>query len=263
MNNITELLLFIISVLPVFLIGLYIYKKDKEKESSKILIKLFLGGIGSCFIVLIISYIMYYIFPFFTLEPEDMKTIQLLFKVFIGIALVEEFSKWIMTYIISYNDKGFNELYDAIIYCVFVALGFACFENLMYVYQNGITTGIIRAISAVPGHACDGLLMGYFLGLSKISSLNNRNDLKRKNIILSMIVPTIIHGIYDYCLFSGNFLLIIFLIIFVICTYVYSIKKIKKISSLNKKFKYKDNYCPNCGHIVDNNFCPICGRKNE
>ena len=47
---------------------------------------------------------------------------------------------------ISYNDNAFNEYYDAILYCVFVALGFACFENLLYVYQNGISILIIADV---------------------------------------------------------------------------------------------------------------------
>ncbi len=45
--------------------------------------------------------------------------------------------------------------------------------------------------------------------------------------------------------------------------YVYVIKKVKKVSSIEGKIKYKDNYCPNCGHKVESNFCPVCGRKND
>lgn len=260
---IQELILFTISILPVFLIGMFIYKKDKNKEPTKLLIKLFLGGMGSCFLVTIISIILELIFPIFAADTKNLNLIELAIHVFIGVALVEEFCKWLIAYKISYNDKNFDEFYDAIVYCIFVSLGFACLENLLYVYQYGIVTGIIRALLAVPGHACNGMFMRYYLGLSKIDSLNNRKDIKTKNIILSILVPTITHGIYDYCLFSERTIFIILFFIFVIFVYVYVIKKIKKISSINRKMKYKDNYCPNCGHIVDSNFCPICGRKNE
>lgn len=258
-----ELILFTISILPVILIGLFIYKKDKNKEPTKLLIKLFLGGIGSCILVTFISYILGLIFPIFNTSTENLNSIELIIYIFIGIALVEEFSKWIFAYKLSYNDEEFDELYDAIIYSIFVALGFASLENLLYVYQFGITTGIIRALLAVPGHACDGMFMGYYLGLAKISDINNKKDIKIKNLILSMLIPTITHGIYDYCLLNGKNIFIIFFFIFVIFIYVYVIKKIKKISSINRKIKYKNNYCPNCGHIIDSNFCPICGRKNE
>lgn len=257
-----ELVLFVISVLPVFLIGMYIYKKDKEKEPTKLLVKLFLGGFLSCILVLIISLILN-VFPIFSANEKDLNLIELFIHVFIGIALVEEFCKWLIAYKISYNDNAFDENYDAILYCVFVALGFACFENLLYVYSNGISTGLLRAIFAVPGHACDGLFMGYYLGMSKIAITNNKKDLKNKYLFLSILVPTLLHGIYDYCLFSENIIFIVLFFIFIIVVYIKSIKKVRKVSSTNMKFKYKNNYCTNCGYVVNSNYCPRCGRKNE
>ena len=255
--------LFIISVLPVFLIGLYIYKKDKEKEPSKLLAKLFLGGMLSCFLVLIVSNITDRLIPLFASDPNTLNMIELVLYVFIGVALIEEGCKWIMVYTISYKDKNFDELYDAILYCMFVALGFACFENLLYVYQGGFATGILRAFLAVPGHACDGMFMGYFLGKAKHSALHNKTADRNKYIFLSILVPTLMHGFYDYCIFTQNLLFIGFFFIFVICMYIISIKQIKKVSSINRKMKYKDNYCPNCGTVVDSNYCPKCGRKND
>ncbi len=257
-----ELVLFVISVLPVFLIGMYIYKKDKEKEPTKLLVKLFLGGFLSCILVLIISLILN-VFPIFSADEKNLNLIELFIHVFIGIALVEEFCKWIIAYRISYNDNAFDEYYDAILYCVFVALGFACFENILYVYSSGISTGILRAIFAVPGHACDGLFMGYYLGMSKIAITNNKKDLKNKYLFLSILVPTLLHGIYDYCLFSENIIFIVLFFIFIIVVYIKSIKKVRKVSSTNMKFKYKNNYCTNCGYVVNSNYCPRCGRKNE
>ncbi len=258
----SEILLFIISVLPVFLIGMFIYKKDKNKEPGKLLTKLFLGGMASCLLVVIVSLILGLIFPIIKADTKDLNLVELIFNVFIGVALVEESCKWIFAYKISYNDENFDEFYDAVLYCMFVALGFACFENLLYVYSNGIEVGITRALLAVPGHACDGMFMGYYLGLSKIGEINNRLDIKNKNLVLSIIVPTITHGIYDYCIFSRMFIFMIIFYIFVICMYIYVLKKINKISSINKRFRYKDNFCPNCGHKVDSNYCPMCGRKN-
>ena len=258
-----ELELFMISALPVFLIGLYIYKKDKNKEPVKLLIKLFFGGLGSCVLVIIFSVILYFISPHIFGDGTELSLIKLIIHVFVGVALVEEFCKWIMVYMISYDDIEFDEFYDAIIYCVFVSLGFACFENLLYVYQNGVITGILRALLAVPGHACAGILMGYYFGLSKISELNGRKDLKIKNLILSIVVPTIVHGIYDYCLLTGMLFFIALFLIFIIFLYVYALKKVKYVSSIDRKMKYKDNYCPICGCAVNSNFCPICGRKND
>ena len=96
--------------------------------------------------------------------------------------------------------------------------------------------------------------MGYYLGLSKIAITNNRKDLRNKNLVLSVLVPTLTHGVYDYCLMTENVVFIILFIIFVIFVYVRAFRKINKVSSINKKFKYKNNFCPTCGHVVNDDF---------
>ena len=257
------LVLFIVSALPVFLLGRYIYNHDKNKEPLKFLMKLFIGGVSSCFLVLLCSYILEMFFPLLGADTDTLNLFELLIYVFVGIALVEEFCKWGMSYVMSYNSDEFEEIYDMIVYCVFVALGFAFFENLLYVLEGGIAVGILRALLAVPGHACDGVFMGYYLGLAKFYSLSGMNDLKKKNLILSVLVPTITHGIYDYCLFTGNLLFLLAFFVFVIYMYVHSIKKIKKVVSTNRRIKYKDNYCTNCGVAVKSNYCPNCGKKHD
>lgn len=258
-----QLVLFIVSVLPVVLIGLFIYKKDKNKEPIKLLIELFVGGILSCFLVLIVSSILTAIFPILGAEPTTLNLFELIIYSFIGVALVEEFCKWIFAYRSGFKSIQFDEVFDMIVYSVFVALGFACFENLCYVNMYGLGTGITRAILAVPGHACDGVFMGYYLGLAKLSSLNNRNDLSKKYLVYSILVPTILHGFYDYCLFSENLLFIVAFLVFVILLFVFSIKKVKSVSAITRKMRYQDSFCPNCGIKVESDFCPGCGRKNN
>ncbi len=223
---IAELILFGISVLPVILIIAFVYYKDKNKEPFELLAKLFIGGIGSCALVLILSPILGKIMPILSADSNYLNNFELIAYVFIGIAFVEEFCKWIVLYKISYNDIDFDEFYDMILYATFVALGFAFFENLFYVYSYGLFTGMTRAISSIPCHASCGILMGYYLGLSKIASVNGRKDLHRKNIIYSLLIPIIVHGIYDYCLFVNRIEFIVGLVIFMISVYVYAIRKI-------------------------------------
>ncbi len=257
-------ILIFISILPVIIIGSYIYKKDRNKESTALLTKLFIAGIGSCFVVLILNAIFGAIFPFVgETDTSKLSTVNLMLHVFIGVALIEEFSKWIFAYLISYNHKEFDEFYDMILYAVFVALGFAAFENILYVFTGGLGTGIARGILAVPGHAWDGVFMGYYLGLAKINELNGRASHKTKYLILSILVPTILHGIYDYCLFLGSTLAVLIFFVFVIGLYILAIRKIKEVSSISRKMKYKNTNCPNCGKSVESDYCPNCGTKNE
>ena len=243
------LVLLVWAVLPIFFIGMYLYNKDPNKEPTKLLVKLFIGGVLSTIITFLITGIFELLIP--ELYSESMKSnlIGLLFYVFIGIALIEEVSKWIIVYKISYNNKEFDEFYDIILYATFVALGFACFENLLYVLQSGLTTAMIRAITAVPGHVFDGVFMGYYLGIAKINYLNGRDKFYKKNILLSILAPIAIHGIYDYLVFAfvltKKGIYVLLLLALVIFMYIYCIKRIMKVSKLTGKF--------NSNNINENN----------
>lgn len=242
------LLLLILSVAPVIFFGYIIYKNDFDKEPKRLLFKLFVCGIASAFLTLLISVIMQIFIPFFGYETEQLNVIELIPYVFIGIALVEEFSKWIFVYLLEYNDQEFNHLYDGIVYAAFVSLGFACFENILYVVPNGaagISTAITRALLAIPGHLCDGIMMGYFLSLAKLALKNNNPTLSKKNLILSLLVPTLAHGVYDYLIFAaisadnGLFMLVFFA--FVVFFFIYSAKTVSKLS--------KNKYNLNPGYV--------------
>ena len=255
----TQLAIFI-AILPIILIGLYIYKKDRDKEPKKLLIRLFLGGVGSCIMVLVISYIMQVLFPFFGYNPDNLNLIELFIYVFVGVALVEEGSKFLFTYKISYHHKEFNETYDMILYAVYVSLGFACFENVFYVLEGGIETALLRMVLAVPAHSFFGVFMGEYLGMAKYYLYNREKKKEIVNRILSILLPTILHGTYDYCLFTSNWYFIGFFAVFVIFLYIVSIKKVKRIARDNHELLKKYVYCPYCGTITDTSRCPGCGR---
>lgn len=253
-----KLILLIVAILPIYLIGLYIYKKDKDKEDRSLLAKLFIFGILSCFPAVMLELIVGIFFP----NYEQLDLLSLAIYVFIGIALVEEICKWFMTYKIAYKHKEFDHAYDAIVYSVFVSLGFAALENILYVMDNGIGTGIVRALSAVPGHACNAIIMGFYLGLSKIASINKNEKLSKKNLYLSILMPTIAHGIYDYCLFTELVPFIILFLIYVIIMYIYGIKTVKRISKIERNFTENElNFCPSCGTKVNGKYCTKCGKK--
>ena len=233
-----------LAVLPVILILLIVYNKDKSKEPLPLLLLLFTSGIGSCFLVLIISDFLERFLPFMNLNLETASFVQILLYSFIGVALVEECCKWLMVYVIGYHNKEFDELYDVLVYSIFVSLGFAFFENILYVWQSEtIATALVRALSAVPSHACDAVFMGYYLSVAKQCAYKNRKDYETKNIILSILIPSLLHGIYDFCLMSGITILIVVFLVFVVFLYIISIKRLKLIASSNKKIVHKNKFC--------------------
>ena len=231
-----ELILFVVSVLPVFLIGMFVYKKDRQKEPTKLLIKLFLGGIGSCFLVLIVSLFLDLIFPIFSADETDLNLVELFIQVFIGVALVEEFCKWIIAYKISYNDKDFDEFYDSILYCVFVALGFASVENIIAILGNGfdISFAIKRSLITVPAHSFFAISSGYYLGKAKRYNKRNWFKKSKKYIIFSLLLPIFIHGMFDYLLFVSTNISLILETLLIVYLYITSYIKIKKTYKKDK-----------------------------
>lgn len=228
-----KLLLLIISIIPVILLGLYIYQKDSIKEPKSLLLGLFTSGFLASFLVVFINVIMAFITPEFYLSDNytRFEFTKLFLLVFVEIALVEEFSKWIMIRLIGYNHKDFDQLYDIIVYSTFVALGFAAIENIFYVIQGGVTLGIYRAIFSVPGHVAFGVFMGYYLGLAKIWEKKNKAK-HNLYMILSVLVPALLHTVYNFCLMKESFWFLSIFAGFIIILYVSAVREINKISEI-------------------------------
>lgn len=180
---------------PVATVIIYIYVKDKyEKESKRYLALAFvLGAVVS----IIITTILYIFFDLFLPLPDDYHIGQQFVKAFVVVALIEEFSKYIIVLGFLQPLKVFNEPFDGIIYAVMVSMGFATVENIIYVLQGGIDVALIRAFTAIPAHATFGIIMGYYMGKAKFS----KNRMKWNLIGLSIAI--LFHGAYDFFLFIG------------------------------------------------------------
>lgn len=257
------IVLLILAILPIILFALYINSKDNVKEPKTLLFALFLSGVLSSILVIIISLLMEFVFPLLGGNVKTMNALELGIYVFLGVASVEEGCKWFFTRIIGFNNKSFDQAYDIVVYATFVSLGFAFVENILYVLENGLGTAILRALTSIPSHTCFGIIMGYYLLLAKIAQKNNDKTRYRKNMLLSFFLPFLAHGIYDYCLLVGNGYLLLLLLIMIILVFIYCYKKIKQLSKLTFNLSLKNTHCPTCGRVSDTPFCPNCGTKNE
>ncbi len=185
------LILLALALAPGAAIGLYIYLKDKhEREPLSLLMRSFFFGILSVFVTLLISRV---IGVFITIDEQSVG--EQAVHAFLIVALVEEFSKFIFVRGILYNNPNFNEPFDGIVYSVMVSMGFATFENILYVTDGGISTALMRMFTAVPAHATFAILMGFYLGKAKFEHK------KSYYAIHALAVAALFHGAYDYCLF--------------------------------------------------------------
>lgn len=255
-------LLLFFATIPVILIMLYVYNKDKNKEPITLLIKLFLSGFLACYLVLVVSDLLGIFLPF--MEADNRTTFETFLYAFVGVALVEELCKWVMVMLVGYTHNAFDEIYDILLYAVFVSLGFAFIENIMYVTSlNSLKTAMIRGISAVPSHACDAVFMGYFLSIAKQNAINNKKRYEKKYLILSILAPTLLHGTYDFLLMSGIKWSTEIFFVFVIILYFISIKRLRKLASQNRKMIKRNRFCRKCGRPINTPICPYCGNVHK
>ena len=225
-----------LTILPAILIIYMVYRMDKLEKEPKPLIKiLLLCGVGSTFLTLLLGAIPNSIMD---MSLDENSVLYNVLRAFVMAGLIEETSKYIMLRIGTYKKRAFNCLFDGIVYAVTVSMGFALFENILYVLDGGWTTAILRALTAVPGHACDAIFMGFFYGYAKKYQILGDKKKEKKYTLLSILSAAIVHGIYD-CILMVEFKGQIFVFIaFIIILYISCIVFLKKAS---KNDEYIDN----------------------
>lgn len=221
--------LLLLALLPSIVLIRFVWKQDKvEKEPAGLLIKIFFFGVISVIPAVIIELLIGEVIDAFFVEGTSL---YIIIENFLGVAIVEEYVKRQATKLAAWKHKAFNYKFDAIVYCIVGALGFATFENIFYVFENGFTVAITRAILSVPSHAIDGLIMGYFFGLAKEADVMGNKKRKKRMLLLSLIVPTIEHGFFDAALSSESDLILVLFFVFVVVVDIWAIKFIKKQSA--------------------------------
>ena len=272
-------MLLALALIPVIILLIVIYKKDKkEKEPVIFMFGLFFAGmltVISAIIAEVIGEILLGIFM-----PED-SVLKAYILAILLVAPAEELGKYLVLKGITWNSKHFDYSYDAIVYAVFVSLGFAAVENIGYVFSNGFGVAIMRMFTAVPGHACFAVFMGFFYSKAKYASLNNATKDYKMFSTLTILVPIVIHGVYDAIVLGANStdeivfagLSLIVWVVFVIVMFVAAIIVVRLAS--------KNDYCIvnlpetpmifyrpsvvgawscSCGNVGYLNYCSKCGK---
>ncbi|NBU98739.1 MAG: protease PrsW, partial [Spirochaetia bacterium] len=202
--------------------AIYFYYRDKyEKEPVSLLLKtLLLGVLISIPVILLEKYLE----NFISIAGDD-SYLKAGFSAFIVASFSEELFKLLAVYWLIWKNSNFNELFDGIVYCVYVSLGFAAIENVIYVYNGGASVALLRAFTAVPAHTLFGVAMGYNFGLAKFNK-----DRRVFYLVFSFIIPFILHGIYDFILMSNDGLLLLGFIPYMIYLWSRSKKRINELS---------------------------------
>ncbi|WP_042355248.1 glutamic-type intramembrane protease PrsW [Bacillus rubiinfantis] len=196
----------------------YFYLKDEyEPEPIAFVLRTFLYGALLVFPIMFVQHVM---------DTEGIITSNL-FDAFLSTSLLEEFFKWFVLFYAVYQHVEFDEPFDGIVYGVAVSLGFATIENIFYLIANGVEHAMTRALLPVSSHALFGVIMGFYLGKAKFTGGS-----KAKWILLSLSLPFVLHGSYDFILLSLEHW------IYIICPFMiflwwFGLTKVKKAKILS------------------------------
>ena len=222
-----KLELLVLAIAPVATIILWIYLKDKyDKEPVITLSKFFILGI-------LVSVLAIYVEELLIKLNTFSKIGYMIYISFIVAGLTEEGLKALILIPNLLREKNFNEKLDGIIYSVFLSLGFATVENIIYILFEDPTSvfkvSIIRAIISIPAHMMFAIIMGYYISKYKFNSSKSK---PKTYLIMSIIVPILLHGIFDFILMIPyRWSIIVFI------AYIVFLWKI----SLDKLDEYTDN----------------------
>lgn len=210
----------LVSLAPVAIIAFYVWFRDKyEREPVRMVLLAMLAGALIVFPVMVAENLI-------SLIGQPLYGIgEAAWNAFVVAGFTEELFKYVTLYLLIWKSPEFNDKYDGIVYAVFISLGFAGVENVMYVIESGIHTGIMRAFTAVPAHAIFGITMGFYFGMARFYP-KRQKEFKSK----ALWIPILLHGIYDFILMTEIDWLWGVFIGFVIYLYFIGHKRMKTLS---------------------------------
>ncbi len=182
------------SITPVIIFLYLAYQKDHIKEPPILLAKCFFGGFLAVVLAFFIDIPLVMVLTSGSIRSP---LLQSLYDAFVVAAAPEELAKFTILYWIIWRNKAFDHYYDGILYAVFISLGFALVENILYVFDGGLRVALIRGVFAVPGHGFFAVLMGYYFSLARFHEGRER----RQILLKSLALPILFHGLYDAALF--------------------------------------------------------------
>lgn len=175
------------AVVPSLILMWYFHRRDVHPEPLRVLWTTFGLGFLITVPVLVVAW------PLDALIGQVQSPLIYGFATaFLVAAIPEELFKFVVLWRYAARHPAFDEPMDGIVYGVAASLGFATLENVLYVADGGAPVAVLRALTAVPGHAFLGAIMGYLVGRAKFDEGRRKELLTR-----ALAIPILLHGAYD------------------------------------------------------------------
>ena len=209
------------AVIPAVILLVRVERLDRlEKESTGLLLSLVVFGVVSTSVAALGERIGIAVLNRLFAQESVLCDVLLYFGV---VAFSEEGAKYVLLKRRTWHDPEFNCQFDGVVYGVFVSLGFALWENIGYVAMYGLSTALIRAVTAVPGHACFGVFMGVWYGMAKRREGAGDAAGSKRMRVRALLIPALLHGFYDFVASresaAGSLVFIVFVILMFVTAY--------------------------------------------
>lgn len=161
------------ALLPPLVLLRVVYQMDKlDREPGALLLALFFRGALAMVPILVLEVVADQFIDFFPWRP----IVYLFLAYFVVPGCIEEGVKYRVLLRRTWNEPHFNHRFDGVVYGVFVSLGFAAVENVLYVLTSGFSTAVVRAIFSIPGHAMFGVVMGEAMSRAKWLEVHGQRE---------------------------------------------------------------------------------------
>ena len=219
------------AVLPAAVLLIYVYQHDRvEREPTGLLLSLLWKGVLAALCSIVLETIGQVVLGWLVTPGTLLHTV---LTAFLVVAAVEEGTKFFFLKQRTWYDYNFNYRFDAIVYAVFVSLGFAAFENIKYVFHFGLSVALPRAFLSIPGHMAFAVFMGVYYGRAKMRESRGYRMAAKADLAMAYIVSLLLHGFYDACAMIGTTGATILFIIFVVITYLRMFRLLKKEAAMD------------------------------
>lgn len=231
-----------LSFLPPVIWLLFYLHEDRHPEPKHLLLLVFISGIFSALAAVAVEVGIFGRPPLlsglFHRFLPSLLSIPLV--ILSGVALVEEYLKYLAVKVSVLNNPEFNEPIDAMIYMIATALGFAAIENVIFLFPvfeksflSGFELTATRFLGANLLHALSSAIVGYFLARHLFSPW-------RKHAVFAGVgLASVLHTLFNYLIIikdaipASLILVILLLLVMAIVVFV-DFEKLKKASSLSK-----------------------------
>jgi RsiW-degrading membrane proteinase PrsW (M82 family) len=189
-------------VLPALLwLAFWLMEDRCEPEPKRYIILTFIGGGLSVFVALWLErYIMNTSLPGLGILTGT--------SLLLAWATIEELVKFGAAYFIAMRSRAFDEPLDAVVYMITAALGFAAFENTLFLLtplQDGdvlktIITGDLRFIGSTLLHTLASATIGIALALA----FYKRAAVKRLYALVGVILSIFLHTVFNFFILGAG-----------------------------------------------------------